>query len=289
MNKLTTYTFSSGSKTKELLLWAQNNVRAICAFNFSTIDVANAILKKAGELASPVILETSSREALFLTPQEAYSLVRIYRPQYNFSLHLDHGNTESIINECIKAEYDSIHIDIKGETLEETIEKINIMTLYCHAHNIAVEAGIGSIPESFKIPGKYTGSSDLTDPEKAAFFVQKTGIDFLLVSIGETHGISPEEKLDLALLREIHRRVTIPLVLHGGSGISQEDLQNAIKLGVCKINFNTELRLAWVKGIKQAFKDNPSEIVPYKILPKAHDLIKRVVEEKIRICTTASL
>lgn len=289
MNKLASYTFSSVSKTKELLLWAQNNVRAICAFNFSTIDVANAILKKANELASPVILETSSREAAFLTPQEACSLIKIYRPAYNFSLHLDHGNTESIINECIKAEYDSVHIDIKEETCQETIEKINLMTLYCHAHNIAVEAGVGSIPESSAILTKTSGPSDLTDPEKAAFFVEKTGIDFLLVSIGETHGITPNEKLDLSLLAEIHRRVSLPLVLHGGSGISKEDLQNAIRLGVCKINFNTELRLAWVKGIKQAFKDNPSEIVPYKILPKAHDLIKKVVEEKVRICTTASL
>lgn len=289
MNKLTSYTFSSVSKTKELILWAQNNVRAICAFNFSTIDVAKVILEKAGELASPVILETSSREAAFLTPQEAYSLIKIYRPQYNFSLHLDHGNTESIINECIKAEYDSVHIDIKEETSQETIEKINLMTLYCHAHNIAVEAGVGSIPENSAILTKNSGPSDLTDPEKAAFFAQETGIDFLLVSIGETHGITPNEKLDLSLLAEIHRRVSLPLVLHGGSGISKEDLQNAIRLGVCKINFNTELRLAWVKGIKQAFKDNPSEIVPYKILPKAHDLIKKVVEEKVRICTTASL
>jgi len=289
MNKSTSYTFSSGSKTKELILWAQNNVRAICAFNFSTIDVASAILKRAGELASPVILETSPREAAFLTPQEAHSLITIYRPQYNFSLHLDHGNTEAIINECIKAEYDSVHIDIKEETCQETIEKINLMTLYCHAHNIAVEAGVGSIPESSTIFKKNSGLSDLTDPEKAAFFAQETGIDFLLVSIGETHGITPNEKLDLSLLAEIHRRVSLPLVLHGGSGISKEDLQNAIRLGVCKINFNTELRLAWVKGIKQAFKDNPSEIVPYKILPKAHNLIKKVVEEKIKICTTASL
>jgi len=224
-----------------------------------------------------------------LTPQEAHSLITIYRPQYNFSLHLDHGNTEAIINECIKAEYDSVHIDIKEETCQETIEKINLMTLYCHAHNIAVEAGVGSIPESSTIFKKNSGLSDLTDPEKAAFFAQETGIDFLLVSIGETHGITPNEKLDLSLLAEIHRRVSLPLVLHGGSGISKEDLQNAIRLGVCKINFNTELRLAWVKGIKQAFKDNPSEIVPYKILPKAHNLIKKVVEEKIKICTTASL
>lgn len=289
MNKLTSNILFSANKTKELLLWAQNNVRAVCAFNFSTIDVASAILKKAGEHASPVILETSSREALFLTPQEASSLIKVYRPQYNFSLHLDHGNTESIINECIKAGYDSVHIDLKEETLEETIEKINLMTLYCHAHNITVEAGLGSISGSSTLSRKNVKPLDLTDPEKAAFFSRETGIDFLLVSIGETHGIIPNEKLDLSLLTEIHRRVSLPLILHGGSGISKEDLQSAIRLGVCKINFNTELRLAWVKGIKQAFKDNPSEIVPYKILPKAHDLIKKVVEEKIRICTTASL
>lgn len=277
------------NKTKELLLWAKNNVRAICAFNFSTIDVAKVILEEADKLSAPIILETSSKETVFLTPKETQSLVEIYRPQYNFSLHLDHGEEESLIRECISAGYDSVHVDINEKTSEETMEKIRLITLYCHSRNVTVEAGPGTIQGSSTLSGKGGTEEVLTDPEKAFYFVIKTGIDFLLVSIGEAHGIVLNEKLDFTLLEEIHRRVSLPLVLHGGSGISKNDLKTAISLGVCKINFNTELRLAWTRGIRQALEENPSEIVPYRILPVAHNLIKKVVEEKIKICTTQSL
>lgn len=275
------------NKTQELLIWAQNNHRSICAFNFSTIDVALAILKEAKISNAPVILETSPREAEFVTPKEAHSLVSVFRSEYNFALHLDHGNTQQLIQECVKAGYDSVHIDLKENTLDDLMEKTRLLTIYCHSHQIAVESGFDTIANSLN--GEKGPKSVLTDPEKAVLFVTKTGIDFLVVSIGETHGIASQEKLDLALLSEIHRRISVPLVLHGGSGLSKGDLQNAIRLGVCKVNFNTELRLAWIRGIRQVFEENPSEIVPYKILPKAHDLIKDVVRKKIKICTTSSL
>lgn len=277
------------NKTKELLIWAKNNTRAICAFNFSTIDVAKVILEKAKELNQPVILETSHREAEFLSPKEAGAFIEIFRPKYNFVLHLDHGKTESIIHECIAAGYDSVHIDLNAETFEKTVEKIRLLTLFCHAKGVSVEAGFDTISGSSSLEKKSTFQTTLTDPEKAFYFVTRTGADFFVVSIGESHGITSSEKLDFTLLMEIHRRISLPLVLHGGSGISSEDLKTAINLGVCKINFNTELRIAWAKGIKEAFKENPSEIVPYRILSRAHKLIQDVVSEKIKICMTSLL
>lgn len=273
------------NKTLELITWAHNNKKAICAFNFSTIDVAKAILEKAYTLSSPVILETSVKEAEFLNPREAHSIVNVFRPSYNFSLHLDHGKNEELIHQCINAGYDSVHINLEINNIDEFTEKVRLLTVFCHNHNVTVEAGIDEIGGTSTLSTDYSPKEKLTNPEKAAYFSLKTGIDYLLVSIGETHGMSEGDKLDFDVLSQIHKKVQLPLVLHGGSGINERELQKAIRLGICKINFNTELRIAWTRGLQDAFRNNPSEIVPYKILPVAHKKIQEVVEKKINICT----
>ena len=219
-----------------------------------------------------------------MTPKEAHSIVNVFRPAYNFSLHLDHGKKEDLIYQCIHTGYDSVHINIPVNNIDEYTERVRLMTVYCHNNNVTVEAGIDEIVGSSTL-SKNTVQNFLTDPEEAAYFVLKTGVDYLVVSIGETHGMSEEDKLDFTILSEIHKKVNIPLVLHGGSGIKDADIGKAIEYGVCKINFNTELRLAWAKGIQEAFKHNPSEIVPYRILPYSHKKIQEVVNRKIKICT----
>jgi ketose-bisphosphate aldolase len=273
------------NKTLELITWAKNNKKAICAFNFSTIDVAKAILEEAHKIDSPVILETSVNEAEFLNPKEAHSIVNVFRPSYNFSLHLDHGKNEDLIYQCIDAGYDSVHINLSITDIDEFTEKVRLLTVYCHNHNVTVEAGIDEIGGTSTLLNESTQKEKSTDPQKASYFALRTGIDYLLVSIGETHGMSEGDKLDFNLLSEIHKNVQLPLVLHGGSGIKDDDLRKAINLGICKINFNTELRIAWAKGIQEAFTNNPSEIVPYRILPVAHKKIQQVVKKKITICT----
>ena len=222
-----------------------------------------------------------------MTSKEAHTLVDIYRPQVNFSLHLDHGENATLIQECVSAGYDSVHVDLKLEPPDELIEKVRLLTIYCHSHNVAVEAGIGEISGSSTLIQKGKNRNIITDPDYAYYFATKTGIDFLLVSIGETNGMSDRESLDFPLLTKIHQKIPLPLVLHGGSGIAPDDLKKAINLGVRKINFNTELRLAWANGLKDAFTKNPSEIVPYRILPYAHRAVQKVVDGKIKICTLA--
>jgi len=260
--------------------------KALCAFNFSTIEVAEAIVKTAANLSVPIIIQTSQGEASFLNPEIASSIATFLSQKYNLllSLNLDHGQDLKMIEQCLKAGYTSIHIDGSdlpfGENVAITKKVVNL----CQKRGASVEGEVGTVPGKSVLVQRKTEKLIMTDPKQAFQFAKETKVDFLAVSIGETHGLE-ETKLQFELLNKIVRLVKLPLVLHGGSGIPKKDLEKAISFGIRKINFNTELRLAWTEGLKKTLKSCPKEIVPYKILPASQEAVSKVVEEKIKTCS----
>lgn len=248
--------------------------KALCAFNFSTFEVAEAIIQTAARLNTPVILQTSQGEAAFLDPKLARSTAAFLSEKYGIllSLNLDHGKDLKLIKDCIAVGYSSVQIDGSSLPFKDNIAITKKVVDLCRKKGISVEGEIGQI------------NGELTRLEEAVRFIEETKVDFLAVAIGEKHGLGkPELRFDL--LKSLVRLIKVPLVLHGGSGISKKELQKAVSLGVRKINFNTELRLVWTNALRKTLKEKPKEIVPYKILPVAQKAVAKVVEEKLKICS----
>lgn len=248
--------------------------RSLCAFNFSTVEVAEAIVKTASCLGTPVILQTSQGEASFLHPEVAQAVANFLSQKYNLplSLNLDHGRDIGLISRCLRAGYTSIHIDGSHLPFSQNIEITKRVVALCRDKGVSVEGEIGQI------------NGKLTNPSQALRLIKQAEIDFLAVAIGEKHGME-KPKLQFELLNKIVSLIKQPLVLHGGSGIPKKDLQKAISLGIKKINFNTELRKAWADALRKTLREKPKEIVPYKILPATRATVAQVVKEKISICS----
>lgn len=259
--------------------------RALCAFNFSTPEVAAAIVAAAVKLQSPFILATSESEAKFLSPEVVVAISQNLKEKYNvnFSLHLDHAKEINLIESCLKAGYSSIHIDGSLLPYADNVRITQQVVALCRPFGVSVEGEIGQIPGTSSAAAN-TAPVILTNPKEAREFGQSTGVDFLAVSIGETHGFG-QDNLLFDLLSKITQSVKIPLVLHGGSGVTPTDLKKAVSLGIRKINFNTELRAAWTRSLQTCFKCHPQEIVPYKILSTVTEPIQKIVTQKIKICT----
>jgi len=246
--------------------------RALCAFNFSTVEVAEAIVKTASEFRLPIILQTSQGEANFLNPEIAQAIASFLSQKYNLdlSLNLDHARDLNLIKRCLQAGYTSIHIDGSSLSFKENILKTKRVVALCHQKDVSVEAEINPI------------GGELTNPHQAVSFIKQTQTDFLAISIGEKHGME-KPNLQFELLNKLVRLIKQPLVLHGGSGISKKDLKKVVKMGIKKINFNTELRIAWTHALRKTLNENPKEIVPYKILPFSQKAVARIIQEKLKI------
>lgn len=259
--------------------------KALCAFNFSTIELAEAIVKICSRLKTSFILQTSPGETQFLHPSVAQTIASTLTEKYKipFSLNLDHGRDLNLIKQCLRVGYTSIHFDGSNLSLKENIEMTKRVVSLCRKRKIGVEGEVGEISGQSSLE-KSTQESRLTSPKEALQFIKETEVDFLAISIGEKHGLG-KPNLQFNLLKRIVQSIKVPLVLHGGSGISATDLKKAIKLGIKKVNFNTELRLAWASALKDYLSNHPQEIVPYKILASVQEKVAQVVEEKLKICT----
>jgi len=264
---------------------AKKETWALGQFNFATLEVLQSIVEAGAELKSPLILGTSEGEAKFFGIGEAALLRDYYRKKYNLAifLNLDHAKNLRYIKEAIKSSYDAIHFDGSDLSVEENIEilrKIRKMI----GRKILLEGEINKIKGESKFLKETPIKRQLTDPDLAQKFVEKTKVDSLAIAIGSFHGVSSEEpKLDFERLREIQKKVRVFLVLHGGSGIGKSQLRQAIKQGISKVNINTELRLIWQKGIEKVLKRHPDEVRPYRILGGLKNPIRKKVKEKILI------
>jgi len=260
---------------------------AIGQFNFSDLSQLEGIVEAAKNLNSPIILGTSEGESRFLGLKQAVALKEAYKSETGLPifLNLDHGKSFEYLEKAMKAGYDMVHFDGSRLPLKENIGKTKQVAKFAKKTGVLTEGEVGVIAtdSSRLYQEKFVlKPEDLSNPKEAGQYIKETGVNCLAVSIGNLHGVSIKgnPKLDLDLLKKIRKSVKNSfLVLHGGSGVKNQDIRRAIELGIVKININTELRLAYTKTLKQVLKKKES--TPYKYLPSAIKAVQRVVEEKI--------
>ncbi len=271
--------------SKELYEKAKAGGYAVGAFNVSTPEAIRGILEAATELNAPVVIETSEKEKNFMGARVVADIVRDLAEGLNIpvAIHLDHGQNLDTVKEAITAGYSSVHIDASVLPYDDNLALTKSVVDYAHSKEITVEGELGHVGGGSEMHSESAvmEKSTYTDPVKAAEFVEATGIDILASSIGNIHGIYENEpELDFERLKKIGE-IGVPLSLHGGSGIPEEQIKRAIALGITKVNVNTELRAAYTETLREELSDNPDEIVPYKYLPEEIEAIKEVVKRKI--------
>ena len=274
--------------TKEMLLKAQREKYAVPAFNFHNLETIQVITEAASDLKSPVIL--AGTPGTFSNGGRDYlqALVEVASRRYKdipIAMHLDHHETFESIKESIDLGTKSVMIDASHHTFEENISIVKEVVDYAHRWDVTVEAELGRLmgqEDDMEVDEK---EAFFTDPEAAYEYTERTGIDSLAVAIGTAHGLYRlEPKLDFERLEEIRKRVNIPLVLHGASGIKGEDIRKCISLGITKVNIATELKIPFSKEVRKYLMEHPEENDPRKYMAKAKEEMKKVVAEKIRIC-----
>lgn len=251
-----------------------------------------AIFRAARELEVSVFIGVSEGEREFIGVEEAAALVKALREEHNYPIFINADHTYSLegIKKAVAAGFDSIIFDGAKLPFEENVQKTKEAVDYVKSVNkeVLVEAELGYIGSSSKVWDKVPEGAGLqkTTPEQARTFVDATGIDMLAPSVGNIHGMmkdAPNPRLDIELIRRIREAAGVPLVLHGASGIIKEDLTAAIKAGISMVHINTEIRVAWRKGVEEGLKHQPDEVAPYKLLREAADDVYKVVLGKLKI------
>jgi ketose-bisphosphate aldolase len=264
---------------------AQKQGWAIGQFNFSTIEVLEAIVKAAIKTKSPVILGTSEGESNFFGLEQAVILRDYFRKKFNIPifLNLDHCSNLRYIEKAIKSNYDAIHFDGSKLPVKENIELLKKIRKIA-GPRVVLEGELGIIGGVSGLHKNQAKAGKMTDVLAVKDFVKQSRIDSLAVAVGTIHGIYLNEPgIDFERLKKIRQKTNAFLVLHAGSGVAENQIKKAIKSGITKININTELRIIWKKGLEKAFKNNSQEIKPYSCLNEVKINIAKKVEEKIII------
>ncbi len=264
---------------KDILADAKKNNYGVGLFNTVNLEMAKGVIAAAEELRAPVII--GSAEVL-LNCSELQELADMLKPMAERAsvpvvLHLDHGLTEERVKEAINLGFTSVMYDCSSKPYDENKKCLADIVKLAHANNITVEGELGHV-------GSNANTADhniYTDPMQAKEFAEETGVDALAVAIGTAHGVYKEKPvLDIQRLREIAEVVDVPLVLHGGSGLSDDDFRNVIANGISKVNIFTDINTALCKYIH----DNWTENLGYtKLMPDAVDAVKQVVRTKIKL------
>lgn len=295
--------------SKEMFKKAYEGRYAIGAFNVNNMEIIQGIVEAAKEERSPLILQVSAGARKYARPTYLKKLVEaaIDDTGLDVVLHLDHGENFEICKQCIDDGFTSVMIDGSKHPFEENIELTKRVVEYAHERSVVVEAELGKlagIEDDVNVSAK---DATFTDPDQAVEFVERTGVDSLAIAIGTSHGaykFKGEPKLDFERLEKIsHMLSGFPLVLHGAStvipefvkacnnfggsipgakGVPEDMLRRASKLGVCKINIDTDLRLAMTAAIRQYLVENPEVFDPRKYLGKGRDAIQDMVKHKIK-------
>lgn len=280
---------------KDLLQEAQQNKVAIGHFNFSDLVAFNAISLTARELNLPVMVGVSEGERAFVGVRQAAALVKSLRVEFGQSIFLnaDHTHSLSKAEEAARAGFDEIIFDRSGLPFDENIVQTRQAVEAVKSINpaILVEGEIGWIGASSEILEKMPeGVGALTTPQEAREFVAATKVDVLAPAVGNMHGLlqsmvrgEAEKRLDVQRIAEIKAAAGVFMTLHGGSGTRDEDFQQAIKAGMNIIHINTELRLAWLRGLQQSLQAHPGEVAPYKVLPPVVQAVSEVVKQRLTL------
>lgn len=271
---------------KELMDKAEAGKYAVGAFNCNNMEIIQAIIQAAEEEKSPVIVQASQGAIKYAGLPYIVAMTRIAAEQASVpvALHLDHGTSFEQVMQCIRQGFSSVMIDGSKLELEENIKLTNRVLEVARAVGVSVEAELGKIGGTEDDITVSDWEASMTDPEEARIFVEKTGVDALAVAIGTAHGqYKGTPKLDFDRLAKIRELVPVPIVLHGSSGVPDDAIRRAVELGVRKINIDTNIREAFVKGVKDTLAKNPDEIDPRKILGPAKAEMTAIIREKIRL------
>ena len=298
--------------TKEMFKKAYDGGYAIGAFNVNNMEIVQGITEAASELKSPVILQVSKGAREYANHTYLVKLVeaavKLY-PDMPIALHLDHGDSFELCKSCIDGGFTSVMIDLSSKSFEENVEGTKKVVEYAHAHGVVVEAELGTlagIEDDVKVE---EGKQSYTDPSMVEEFVSKTNCDSLAIAIGTSHGAykfkpGTKPQLRFDILEEVSKRIPgFPIVLHGASSVPQEfvkmvnefgghmpdaigvpedQLRHAAELSVCKINIDSDIRLAMTGNIRKYFAEHPDHFDPRQYLKPARAAVKDMVAHKIK-------
>jgi len=270
--------------TKEILLNAQTGGYAVGAFNIENMEMAQAVIAAAEETSAPVIIQTTPSTIKYAGTKLFHAIVSTLAKETRVpvALHLDHGETYELAMSALNAGYTSIMIDGSQRSFESNIALTSEVVAASEKRGIPVEAELGKV--GGKEDGLDGGTGNYTDPLEAKEFVQRTKVFSLAVAIGTAHGVYKEiPKLDIDRLEQIRSSVDVPLVLHGASGLSEEQIRQCIARGICKVNFATELRKAYSDGIKEYFLKDPDAFDPKKPGASGREKVKNTVIDILKI------
>ena len=272
----------------DILLPAKKGGYGVGFFNAVNVEMARAIIETAEKLHAPVMVGTAEvlLPAMDLVRVAEYLIPMAKQASVPVCVHYDHGLTFERCMEALKLGFTSVMYDCSTESYEENVKKVAEVVKICHAMGVTVEGELGHVGDNagagkLENPGDY-----FTDPDMAVDFVQKTGVDSLAVAVGNAHGdyVFPP-KLDFERIDVISKKTNLPLVLHGGSGLADDDFRTAVKLGVSKANIFTDIDKAGKAGVEEGIAAGAKTmmgLIPYEI-----NAMKKVVEEKMRLFGSA--
>lgn len=270
----------------ELLKKAEAGGYAVGAFNCNNMEIVQAIIAAAEAENAPVIMQASQGAIKYAGIDYIVAMAKLAaeRTQVPVALHLDHGTSFEQTMQCIRAGFSSVMIDGSKLPLAENIALTRRVLDVARAVGVSVEAELGKIGGTEDDITVSEREALFTDPEEAGVFVRETGVDALAIAIGTAHGqYKGIPELDFPRLEKIKSIVKIPIVLHGSSGVPDDAIREAIRLGVCKVNIDTNIREAFTAAARKVLDTNPKEIDPRKMLGPAREAATAVIREKIRI------
>ncbi|MDD7281744.1 ketose-bisphosphate aldolase [Floccifex sp.] len=272
---------------KDLLAVAQKHHFAVPAFNIGSDQLLKVVMKTVKELKSPVILEMSPDEFDFVGNAQIQAM--IYEATHTdvpVCIHLDHGDKYETVVRAIQAGMTSVMIDASKLPYEENVAITKKVVETAHMANVSVESELGTIGTTGNSIEGGTEGVIYTVPAEAKQFIEDTGIDTFACAIGTAHGIYPKgmkPKLRIDILNEITKEVSVPLVLHGGSSNKDEEIAEAVKNGICKINISSDIKVAFYEQARKTLNENPGYREPLEIYPAAMEACGKVCAEKIRL------
>lgn len=269
----------------DMLKDAQDGGYAIGAFNAENMEMVSAIIDAASQLRAPVMIQTTPGTIRYASLEMYHAMVyaKAMMADIPVCLHLDHGSSFDLAARAIKVGYSSVMIDGSKETLEDNISISKKVADMGRACGIPVEAELGKV--GGKEDDTEAENDGYTDPDEAAEFVERTGITSLAIGIGTAHGFyKTKPVLNVERVSQVKEKVSIPLVLHGASGLSDEDVRECISRGMCKVNFATELRAAYTDACKKILHDKPDTFDPKKLGEVAMEAVKEQVIYRMKVC-----
>ena len=271
--------------SEKMLAEAREGGYAVGAFNVENMEMVKAVIAAAEEVKAPVMLQTTPSTVKYGTLETYFAMVsaEAKKASVPVCLHLDHGSSFELAVQAIKAGYTSVMIDGSHEDFEHNVELTKKVVDVAKACGIPVEAELGKVGgKEDDLEAEEDGN---TDPQEAKEFVDRTGVSSLAIAIGTAHGFyAGTPVLDKERVSEVKELVSVPLVIHGASGLSDEDVKECVRRGMCKVNFATELRVAYTEAGKKLLQEKPETFDPKKLGIAGMEAVKELVKERMCVC-----